>query len=170
MSEDFDEVRTRFIAIITQNPEIRLHDLVGQFPASYADMFTWRKEYFESFAADVDYTPVDSVQLAKAQAQYVNDKALEALAMPNLAITEKEVKSLAKITITEVLEQSLQVAALKLASRITTHCAVPELDSRDFNTLATALSTLNTAFFSKPTQIGIVNNVGGQVFREFNQP
>jgi len=167
---DREEVRTRFLALVSQDPALRLHDLVGQFPASYAEMFNWRKAYFESLAMNDIASVIDPTELAKAQAERVNELALDALKLPSIATINGELRQLAKITVQEALEESLQVAALTLTTRITKYCTNPELDSRDFATLATALTAVNNSFFAKPqATVGIVNNVGG-TYKEFVNP
>ena len=156
------EVKLKFLASITNNPHQRLHDLVGELGVSYGTLFKWRKEYLDAkLAGDISTcVNVDELIIARA-ADSVRDDLITLHPESKTAIEGSIVQEVTAVTTglsaLQLLDTRLTTAGLGLAARIATMSNRHDLEPRDLLTLASALSNLQTAFFTKGTNVNVLN-------------
>jgi transposase-like protein len=150
------ETKLKFIARITTDPHTRLHDLAKEMGVKYSTLYKWREEYLEAEAAG-DVSSVinaDELMVARVAEQVRND--LDCAGLPTDGIESSVTKLTSGIDGLRVLDTKLTTAAAAVASRILGVTGRHDLEPRDLLVLANALSSLQSSFFAKGTNVNVL--------------
>lgn len=150
------ETKLKFLARITTDPHTRLHDLAKELEVKYATLYKWREEYLEAEAAGNVSAVInaDELMLARVAEQVRND--LDCAGLPVDSVDGAVTKLTASIDGLRALDTKLTAAAQAVTSRIIGVAGRHDLEPRDLLTLANALSSLQTAFFAKGTNVNVL--------------
>lgn len=153
-----NEAKTKVFTALAEDPKVSLRELSDTLGYSYPTLLKWRNEYHEALKTNQVTTllDLDSAVLSKAFDTAVADLAVVAPGELS-GITAKAAEVKAGVANLNILQAALQNSAIQVVHQINLALAT-DISCRDIAQLASALTSIQTAFFTKPSVNVLVDN------------
>ena len=174
------ELKLKFFGILATDPDIDIKTLVQSLKVPFQTLNKWKTEHNNGITNDALEKVLDTDEIIiRKVAEEVADKIIEVKVKPDEPLSPEEEEKInkkfkakktkdiiSKISNLQELKTDVQAVAKDLVSSIADRLQDIQneptcYDSKDIASLTTALTSIQNAFFNKPTtQIGVSLHTG----------